>query len=119
MGKASSVTPGTSLWRQVHPSFVDQGIPTTQAFRPTKKDDGKLSVDNGDMINAEQSDRDFTGKGYASTGVLAVTVGECREMDLEVEDNRIDSPPAHALIVLSGLPKGSSRTGQRFNGTRR
>jgi len=28
------------LFRQVHPSFIRDGRPSGQAFRPTKKDDG-------------------------------------------------------------------------------
>ncbi len=75
------MTPNTLLWRQVHPNFIQQEIPTSQAFRPSTKDKEKPSVDNGDIISAEQSYLNYTKKGYESGGVLAVTVGECKEIN--------------------------------------
>lgn len=95
----------TRLWRQVHPSFIEQEFPTSQTFRPTKKDEEKLSVDNGDIINAEESYLGHTEKGYLSVGVLAVTVGEYQEIDLEVEKDSDENLPAHAFIVFSGISK--------------
>lgn len=36
---------GELLHRQVHPNWIRDGRITSQAFRPTKKDDNKLSID--------------------------------------------------------------------------
>ena len=42
------MTPDTLLLRQIHPGFIQGGRVTSQAFRPTPKDEFLLSVDNGD-----------------------------------------------------------------------
>jgi hypothetical protein len=38
------MTPETLLLRQIHPSFVQAGRVTSQAFRPTPKDGSLLSI---------------------------------------------------------------------------
>jgi len=38
------MTENTLLLRQVHPSFVQDGKITSQVFRPTPKDENKLSM---------------------------------------------------------------------------
>lgn len=43
----------TLLLRQIHPNFVQAGRVISQAFRPTPKDEQRLSVDNGDLIEAK------------------------------------------------------------------
>lgn len=43
------MTPDTLLLHQIHPSFIQYGRVTSQAFRPTPKDEGFLSVDDGDI----------------------------------------------------------------------
>lgn len=65
------------LYRQVHPSWVQDGVPTSQAFGPTKKDEGKLSVDRGSLTTAKDSFRHHTGTlGLKSEGTWAIAVGE-------------------------------------------
>ena len=44
------MTGDTLLLRQIHPSFVQDGRVTSQAFRPTPKDDAQLSAYDGDQI---------------------------------------------------------------------
>jgi hypothetical protein len=41
------------LYRQVHSGFVDDSIPSAQAFAPTKKNEGKLSIPRGKLTTAE------------------------------------------------------------------
>ena len=66
------------LFRQVHPSFVRDGRPSSQAFRPTAKDEGKLSVARGSLTTpAGAFEVHTTGLGLPSAGTWAVTVGEC------------------------------------------
>ena len=71
----------TLLLRQVHPSFVQDGRPSSQAFVPTKKDDFKLSVYNGDKTEPERSWKHYTTElKRESAGVIAVTspiIPEC------------------------------------------
>ena len=44
------MNPETLLDRHVNQSWVQQGVPSSQTFRPTQKDNGKLSVYDGDII---------------------------------------------------------------------
>jgi hypothetical protein len=77
-----AVTDETLLLRQIHPVFIQNDRVTSQAFRPTPKDHGQLSVYDGDMISAEESWKHHTGLGLESEGVLAVTVRECEAESL-------------------------------------
>ena len=93
------------LFRQVHPSFVRDGRPSSQAFRPTAKDEGKLSVARGSLTTPAGAFALHTiGLGLPSAGTWAVTVGECREQVLNVLPDPLTSPPekvndpAHALV---------------------
>src|SRR5688500_13443064 len=71
------MTENTLLLRQVNPYWVQDGRPTRQTFKPTAKDEGKLSNYNGDMIKADAAWQHYTGVlNLASAGVLAVSVGE-------------------------------------------
>jgi len=88
----------TLLYRQVHPSWVQLGRVTSQAFRPTPKDQKKLSAYDGDQITAKRAWLHYTSTlGLASVGVLAVTTDECRLVGLSVEPD--PKPfPEHVLI---------------------
>jgi len=89
---------GTLLYRQINPSWLQQGRVTSQAFKPTPKDNKRLSVYDGDQISAEDSWRHFTAKlGFTSVGVLAVTMAECTAEELPVEPDP-EPFPSHAVI---------------------
>ena len=95
----------TLLLRQIHPSFIQAGRITSQAFRPTPKDENKLSVYDGDQITAEAAWRHFTGApDCRSTGVMAVTKGQCVELQLGVIANGVPFPE-HASIDYSAFAK--------------
>jgi hypothetical protein len=100
----------TLLYRQVNPAFIQQGNISSQAFRPTPKDNNRLSVYDGDLISAKDSHEHFTLViGCLSAGVLAVSVQECLGENLPV----ISDPETfdeHALIDFtehSLISKGS------------
>ena len=94
---------GTLLYRQVNPSWMQNGRVTSQAFKPTKKDQGCLSVYDGSQITAEDSWRDYTTRiGYPSAGVIAVTVVECQTEDLQVIPDPM-SFPEHVVIDFQNL----------------
>ncbi len=93
----------TLLLRQIHPSFVQQGRVTSQAFRPTPKDEMKLSVYDGDQISPEEAFDHFTSVLHQqSVGELAVTVAECASLDLKAEADP-EPFPEHAIIDFTGL----------------
>lgn len=95
------MTSTTLLLRQIHPSFVKNGRVTSQAFRPTPKDEHKLSVYDGDLINAEASWIHYRSRKLESSGVTAVTVEECSKEDLIVRSSP-EVFPEHAEIDFLG-----------------
>jgi hypothetical protein len=92
------VTEDSLLHRHVHPSFHQQGRVTSQAFKPTPKDEKQLSAYNGDMISAEDSWNHYTQQlGFESAGAMAVTVAECSSIELPTMAD--GKPfPSHASI---------------------
>ena len=100
----------TLLYRQVHPSWIQNGRITSQAFRPTPKDEKRLSVYDGDQITAEAAWQHYTNDlGYTSAGVLAVTVGECHNLELPV----VPDPATfqeHTLIDFSAFSRRQIET---------
>jgi hypothetical protein len=103
------------LFRQVHPSFVRDGRPSSQACRPTLKDAGKLSVAQNAITTAQAAyDLYTSGRGYASAGTWAVTVGECRGQALDVFADPLTSPPedvadpAHAVVDFTPFSKSQA-----------
>lgn len=92
----------TLLYRLINPSWVQAGRVTSQAFRPTPKDDNKLSVYDGDLIRPEAAWQHFTEqRGLASIGIVAVSVAECAEVELPACSDPGDFPE-HAIIDFTG-----------------
>ncbi|QDV11442.1 hypothetical protein CA51_13060 [Rosistilla oblonga] len=92
----------TTLIRQIHPSFVQDGRITSQAFRPTPKDEDMLSTYDGDQIDAKSAWKHYTESlGHVSDGALGVSVSECEALDLKVTSDP-ESFPEHVLIDFSG-----------------
>lgn len=97
------MTGNSLIHRQVHPSWVQQGRVTSQAFRPTPKDEKRLSAYDGDRISAESAWRHYVQElGYNSSGVLAVVVSECKAQQLAVTPDP-EPFPEHVLIDFTGL----------------
>ena len=93
----------TIVYRQIHPSFVQAGFPTSQAFRPTPKDESKLSVYDGDLITAENAFQHYINQlGLSSVGVMGLTVSECAAESLAVYSEPIRFRE-HAVIDFSEL----------------
>ncbi len=108
------MTETTLLLRQIHPSFIKLGRVTSQAFRPTPKDEQKLSVYDGDLIEPAASWVHYRNRNLESIGVMAVTVEECGREKLDVRS----SPEhflEHAEIDFQGLNANQSeRKGKRL-----
>ena len=81
------MTGATLLLRQIHPNFIKFGRVTSQAFRPTPKDEYKLSVYDGDLIGAVAAWAHYRGRNLQSVGVMAVTVEECTREELKVRSS--------------------------------
>lgn len=98
------------FYRQVNPSWLANGVPCSQAFGPTPKDEDKLSVDDAAKVSAEGAWQHFTGKlGLRSVGTWAVSMAEVQEAgDLVlasspqvVKEDTAKNNPAHCHIDFS------------------
>jgi hypothetical protein len=99
------MTDQTLLLRQVHPSFIHDGKVSSQVFRPTPKDEERLSVDNGDLISPYDAWARYTAQPTChSVGILAVSHGDCVEQELAVVEDA-DPYPEHCIIVFSSFSK--------------
>jgi hypothetical protein len=95
------MTGATLLLRQIHPAFIKLGRVTSQAFRPTPKDENRLSVYNGDLIQPQAAWEHYHARNLESVGVLAVTVAECAQEDLPARPSP-EIFPEHAEIDFTG-----------------
>jgi hypothetical protein len=97
------MSPDTLLLRQIHPSFVQQERITSQAFKPTPKDERLLSVDHGDKISPVESWKRFISNPTCqSAGVMAVSQAEVGQESLYVIEDGIPYPE-HCSIDFSNL----------------
>lgn len=104
------------LYRHVHPSWVKDAQPTSQAFKPTPKDDNKLSTARGTLTTAEDAFLHHTGPlGLAAVGTWAVTVAEVEAgpIPLAAYGDPLTEPiadPAHAYIEFPSEPRKTIET---------
>ncbi len=99
------MTPDTLLLRQIHPSFIQDGRVTSQAFRPTPKDEFLLSVDDGDRVTAEASwQRFITNPACKSFGVQALSQAECTAQELTVVEDG-EPYPEHCSVDFTAFDK--------------
>lgn len=104
------MNPATLLYRQVHPSWIREGRVASLVFQPTPKDNGRLSVYDGDGITPGDAWRHYTGTlGLLSDGVVAVTLAECTNLQLSVVADPLPGFPEHTLIDFTGLPGSQVR----------
>jgi hypothetical protein len=104
------------LHRQVNPNFIQSNRvstqvfhpaaqtpqPTSQVFKPTPKDNGYLSVSDGNKIDAKESFEKFTQNPQChSIGVLSVSRDECDQWKLPVLLDPLKGQPEHMLIDFS------------------
>lgn len=100
----------TLLLRQVHPAFVEKGYVSSQAFVPFPKDDGLLSVYDGDQISAAKAHKHFTENlQFQSAGVWSVTVAEANRIDLPVRLDPLENFAEHAVIDFTAHSSKNSR----------
>lgn len=99
------MTDDTLLLRQIHPSFVQSGRVTSQAFRPTPKDEFLLSFYDGDRMEPQAAWQHFVAAPECrSSGVMAVTRARCLEQDLLVDADGVPFPE-HVSVDFSGFEK--------------
>ncbi len=97
------MTPATLLFRQAHPNFVDGAQITSQVFMPFPKDEGLLSVYDGDQITAAASYEHYTQiLEFESHSVWAVTKAEADADGVPAGPDPLDDSPAHSKIDFTG-----------------
>ncbi len=100
------MTPQTLLLRQINPNWVQGDRVTSQAFRPTNKDQGLLSVYDGDRMTPQAAWIHYTSElKLSSVGAQAVTVQECADLQLFARPDPAPFPE-HAVIDFTGLSRG-------------
>lgn len=106
----------TLLLRQINPSWLRNGRPTSQAFKPTRKDGKQLSFYDGEMVTPEESWQHYTKElGYASEGTMGITVDECDGLAVK---RKPEDFPAHMVIDFSENSGSEIRTAARLLATR-
>lgn len=91
------------LLRQIHPSFFQNGKVTSQAFRPTPKDQSLLSVYDGHKMSPEQSFEHYVQiLGLSSCAVAQIVCEDCIENELPVCADP-EQFPEHCLIDFSDM----------------
>ena len=110
----------TLLYRMVSPSWMRRGRPTSQTFNPTPKDNGRLSVYDGDQISPQDAYEHFTnpppGLGQKAVGVLAVAVAECESLNLTVSPDPLPDFLQHAVIDFTAISgNGIRRTARQLS----
>ena len=104
------MTADTLLLRQVHPKFMDGAVVTSQAFMPFPRDDGKLSVYDGDQIGASDAHQHYTRTlGNQSSGVWAVTKAVADGEGVEGGPDPLPDFPAHAKIDFGSMSEKMCR----------
>lgn len=91
------------LHRQVHPSWIQEGRITSQAFSPTPKDSGLLSIYDGKQISAEASFTHYTQiQKLSAAGCVSVTSEEVQAVGLSWRPDPVPFPE-HAIIDYTAL----------------
>ena len=101
------------LHRQVHPTWIDDGEPSSQAFEPTEKDEKCLSVTRGDQQDAGTAFEYHTQSlGLESEGVWGVNVEELKAQGTRaVDDSGLPAItiPSHAYVDFRAMASGKAR----------
>lgn len=103
------------MLRQVLPSWVQDGRPSSAAFSPNSADAGSLSVDRRSIVDPKQAFEAYLQRGLSSGGVWGVSVGECLDQELKCYGDHLDDNPAHALVHFGDASKSAQkRIGSRL-----
>lgn len=97
------MTSATLLHRQAHPKFMDGAQITSQVFIPFPKDDGLLSVYDGDQISAAEAHTHYTQVlGNESHSVWSVTKAEADGEAVPASADPLPDFPSHSKIDFTG-----------------
>lgn len=96
-----------ALHRQVNSAWVQEGRISSQAFSPTRKDAGLLSVYDGALIAPESSFNHYTiTLGLSALGTVSVSTAEVTAVGLTWRPDT-QPFPEHAVIDYTNLGSAS------------
>jgi hypothetical protein len=99
LSNEDNVKANTVLMRQINPNFFIDEYLSSQAFTPFPKDEGRLSVYDGDIMNAQQSFLHFTETlRFKSVGVWGITNTEVEKTGLTGNPDPLQDFSAHAFV---------------------
>lgn len=91
------------LYRQIRKREMNQGLPSSQAFRPEPKDDDRLSLDRSALTTTQKSFERFLDKGYDTVAVFGLTVGEFKGVGVLCYSDPTPCNEAHVFANFSGF----------------
>ena len=110
-----------TLHRQVHPSWLVEGHPSSQAFTPTPKDAGQLSVSRHKLADAQESYKRHAARGLETVGTWSLELSEVASVELSAcEDPIVDDDPAvaddaHAFVDFRAISRSKAeKVGKRL-----
>ena len=109
MGPVPINLPDETLFRQIHPSLLQEGVMSSATFLPTASDQGKLSVDRSSKTTAKASFDLYIENGRASVGVCGLTVGEFSKEKINCYPDPLEATPtlkanpAHAYADFNSV----------------
>lgn len=103
--------PNELQFRQVNPSWMEEDGPSRLAFIPTKKDDGKLSLDRSATTTPKNSYDDFKSLGLNSDGVYGLTPQEMADEPCPVEcfESPLENNPHHSHAEFKDLSNSEKK----------
>lgn len=99
-------------FRQVHPNWMEEGEPSRLAFIPTRKDEGKLSLDRSATTSAKASFTDFREQGLKSDAVFGLTPAEFADAPNSVKcySSPLDNNPHHSHAEFTELSNSQKKS---------
>lgn len=93
------------LFRQVRVGQVEDGEPSSIAFKALPKDHGELSVDLESLTTAQECYDAFKACGGDTVGVWAVTTQDCVDLGVDSYHKPKTSPPnpSHGYVNFKSL----------------
>lgn len=106
----------TLLLRQAHPQFIIEGHMTSQAFTPFPKDEGLLSVYDGDLIGSSAAYHHYTEiLQFQSAGVWGMKRAEAESTNLICRPDPLENFAEHTVIDFSShSPKAIRKLAKRL-----
>ena len=104
------------LFRQIPSEELKQaGEPSSEAFKPKRKDRGFLSLDRSKCVSAEQSFDNFRSRGFRTEAVFGLTVGEFLLEQIACWHRPEHDNPAHTHADYTNLSTNrQNKVGKRL-----